>query len=127
MPRPSISRQYPAFPAEIPVIRKRRLMLRSLAPSALALLFAGLPAAGQEKEKKDKVFSGPQVGEKLPSFKVKGVLGDDAGKDLDFVKKADGKPIVLVFVHDVNRMSLGFTRTLTQWTAGRAKDGLHTG
>ena len=35
----------------------------------------------------DKVFSGPQVGEKLKPFKVRGVFDDDAGKDLDFVNQ----------------------------------------
>lgn len=75
----------------------------------------------------DHVFSGPQPGEKLPSFKVRGVFDDDAGKDLDFVTQADGKPIVLIFVHDVNRPSIGMTRILSQYTVSRAKDGLHTG
>lgn len=94
----------------------------------LAISFAiASPAFAQEKAKKDPVFSGPQVGEKLPGFKVKGVSGDSAGKELDFVKTADGKPIVLVFVHDVNRISMSFTRTLTTYSASRAKDGLHTG
>lgn len=101
-------------------------MNRILSLAITVLVTAG-PSPAQDKDKKDKVFSGPQVGEKLPAFKVKGVLGDDAGKDLDFVKKADGKPIVLIFVHDLNRMSLGMTRTLSQYTASRAKDGLHTG
>lgn len=75
----------------------------------------------------DQIFSGPQLGEKLPSFKVRGVFDDDAGKDLDFVAQADGKPIVLIFVHDVNRQSIGMTRILSQYTVSRAKDGLVTG
>ena len=99
-------------------------MLRMLSISSIAISLA-LPVSAQEK--KDKVFSGPQVGEKMPSFKVRGFFEPDAGKELDFIKKADGKPIVLVFVHDVNRMSLGMTRILTTYTATRAKDGLHTG
>ena len=102
-------------------------MIRPTTALFAALFAFATPAFAQEKDKKDPVFSGPQVGEKLPGFKVKGVFGDAAGKELDFVKQADGKPIVLVFVHDVNRMSLGMTRTLTTYTASRAKDGLHTG
>jgi hypothetical protein len=70
----------------------------------------------------DKVFSGPQVGEKLKAFKVKGVFDDDAGKDLDFVTKADGKPILLVFVHDANRPSIGMTRVLMTYAMTRSKD-----
>jgi len=75
----------------------------------------------------EKVFSGPLVGEKLKPFKVRGVFDDDAGKDLDFVTKAGGKPIVLVFVHDANRPSIGLTRVLMSYALTRAKDGLASG
>jgi len=75
----------------------------------------------------DPVFSGPQVGEKLAPLKVRGVFDQEAGKEFDFVAQADGKPIVLIFVHDVNRQSIGMTRILSQYTVGRAKDGLATG
>jgi hypothetical protein len=75
----------------------------------------------------EPLYSGPQVGEKLPAFKVRGFFDDNVGKELDFVTQAAGKPIVLVFIHDVNRMSFSFTRTLTAYTAGRAKEGLATG
>jgi hypothetical protein len=90
----------------------------------ICLLLVGMPAALYSQE---KLLSGPQVGEKLPSFKVKGVFGDEAGKDLDYVKAAAGKPIVLVFVHDFNRQSASVTRVLTKYTLTRAKDGLTTG
>jgi hypothetical protein len=75
----------------------------------------------------DPVFSGPQVEEKLPAFKVRGVFDADAGKDLDFVTQAEGKPIVLIFVHDLNRQSISVVRVLSSYTVSRAKDGLHTG
>src|SRR5687768_14114923 len=102
---------------------------------SLALLATnGLGSWGQEQPEQPKtrksesaVFSGPQVGEKLPPFKVRGAFDADAGKELDFVKQADGKPIVLVFVHDANRPSIGMTRALTSYTVSRAKDGLVTG
>jgi hypothetical protein len=97
-------------------------MSRVLAPSLGLLLLVPLLGHSQEK-----VFSGPQVGEKLPPFKVRGVFDADAGKDLDFVKQAAGGPVLLVFVHEANRPSIGLTRTLTGYTAGRAKDGLVTG
>ena len=84
-----------------------------LALSLLAMVVG--PSVAQ-----DKVFSGPQVGEKLKPFKVRGVFDDDAGKDLDFVTRADGKPIVLVFVHDVNRPSIGMTRVLMSYAMTRA-------
>ena len=102
-------------------------MIRPTTVVFAALFALATPAFSQETDRKDPVFSGPQVGEKLPGFKVRGVFGDLAGKELNFVEQAAGKPIVLVFVHDVNRMSLGMTRILTTYTASRAKDGLHTG
>src|SRR5262245_1161248 len=75
----------------------------------------------------EKVFSGPQVGEKLKPFKVRGVFDDDAGKDLDFVTKAGGKPLLLVFVHEANRPSIGLSRVLLNYATTRAKDGLTSG
>ena len=75
----------------------------------------------------DEPISGPQVGEKLPPFKVRGVLDPHAGKDLDFIEMAKEKPVVLIFVHDVNRQSIGMVRVLTGYTKARAKDGLTTG
>jgi len=89
----------------------------------LVLAMAGGLLPGAE----DKLFSGPQVGERLVRFKVRGVFDQDAGKDLDFVAAADGKPIVLIFVHDVNRQSVSMVRILSEYTLGRAKDGLVTG
>ncbi len=75
----------------------------------------------------EAIFSGPQIGEKLPSFLVRGVFDDDSGKELDFVSQANGNPLVLIFVHDVNRQSISMTRILSQYTVGRSKDGVSTG
>lgn len=75
----------------------------------------------------EPVHSGPQVGEVLPPFTVRGVFDDDAGRELDFVTEAAGKPILLVFVHDVNRPSIALTRALTTYTSSRAADGVTTG
>ncbi len=75
----------------------------------------------------EKIFSGPQVGEKLSPFKVRGVFDEAAGTEIDFVSKANGQPIVLIFVHDVNRQSISMTRILSHYTHSRAKEGLATG
>lgn len=72
-------------------------------------------------------FSGPQPGETLSPFSTVGVLGIDAGQPIDFIAEASGKPIVLIFVHDATRPSVGFTRTLSAYTKTRVKDGLVTG
>ncbi len=89
---------------------------------ALVCLLTARAGRGEEP-----IFSGPQVGEKLLPFKIRGVLEPEAGKDLDFVTAAKGKPVVLVFIHDVNRPSIGLTRALTGYTKTREKDGLTTG
>ncbi len=85
-----------------------------------------IPAPSNEANT-EQVYSGPQVGETLSPFTVRGVFDDDAGRELDFVTEAAGRPIVLVFVHDVNRPSIALTRALTTYTSGRAADGLTTG
>lgn len=73
----------------------------------------------------DPVFSGPQVGEKLTPFGVTGYFEPNFGKELNFVKAAGGKPIVLVFIHDANRPSLRFTQVLSSYSIG--VENLHTG
>ena len=89
-----------------------------LLTAAICVLVVGL----SQSLAQEKVFSGPQVGEKLKPFKVKGVFDDDAGKDLDFVTKADGKPVLLVFIHDANRPSIGMARVLMTYAMTRSKD-----
>lgn len=91
------------------------------------LALASVTALVGASAAQDKVFSGPQAGEKLKPFKVRGVFDDDAGKDLDFVTRAAGKPILLVFVHEANRPSIGMTRVLMSYAMTRAKDGLVSG
>jgi len=90
----------------------------SLGFVVLLLLFPGAASAD------DAVFSGPQVGEKLPSFKVKGVFGDLAGKELDLIERADGKAVALIFVHVKTRPAFGLTNTIMKYAATRSKDGL---
>lgn len=80
-----------------------------------------------ETTAQEPIFSGPQVGEKLSPFKVRGVFDQDAGNDLDFVGAANGQSIVLIFVHDVNRQSISMTRVLSAYTTSRTQDGLATG
>ncbi len=73
------------------------------------------------------VYSGPQVGERISPFRVRGVFDEDAGKDLDLVAKVDGKALLLVFVHDVNRPSIAMVRNLCRYSQSRESDGLYTG
>jgi hypothetical protein len=75
----------------------------------------------------DPVYSGPQPGEKLPAFIARGVFDDDAGKDIDFIGQAGQDPVVLIFLHDVNRQSISMTRVLSQYTSERTEGKITTG
>ena len=93
---------------------------------AAAILWIACAAANNRANAQDRLFSGPQVGEKLSPFMVRAVFDEEAGMDVDFVSQADGKPIVLIFVHDVNRQSISMIRILSAYTASRSQDGLST-
>ena len=56
--------------------------------------------AGFSKSQEKPLFSGPQPGEKLPSFKAIGLRGETEGKELDAVAAAAGKPQLLIFQDD---------------------------
>ena len=75
----------------------------------------------------EPLFSGPQPGEKLPAFVARGVFDEAAGTEVDFVTSADQQPIVLIFVHDVNRQSVSLVRILSQYTSEKAADKVTTG
>ena len=89
----------------------------------IVLLLSSLSTASGD----DAPFSGPQIGEALSSFNVQGAFEPHEGKSLDFVAMAKGKPVVLIFVHDVNRQSIAMTRAVATYGVSRAKDGLTTG
>ena len=78
-------------------------------------------------EDKPAEFSGPQVGEKLTPLATKVVLGDEAGKEIDLVKSAAGKPVLIVFVHERNRPSVGLARLLGLYAATKKEAGLASG
>lgn len=86
-----------------------------------ALSIALFPASRPLWAADDPVFSGPQRGEKLPPLKVRGVFDDQAGKEIDFLP-AGGKPVFLVFVHELTRPSVATTRLLMNYAAKRNKD-----
>jgi hypothetical protein len=67
------------------------------------------------------------VGEKLTPFVGKAMLGDEAGKEFDLVKTAAGGPVAIVFVHEVNRPSVGLAKAIGSYAATRKADGLTAG
>lgn len=72
-------------------------------------------------------YSGPQAGEAVGGFEVLGVFPPLENQKFDFVAKAKEKPLLLIFVHDLNRQSIAFTRILATYAASRQSDGLQTG
>lgn len=94
---------------------------RTFVLSVLAMLATASNGSGAD----EPLFSGPQVGERIVPFKSRVVLGASAGQELDIVKQANGKPVVLLFVHEFNRPSVGVTRIVMNYVAKRATDGLH--
>ena len=71
------------------------------------------------------MFSGPQVGEALPGFKVTSLVGDVEGKVLNPVADAKGQPIVLVFIHELTRPGFGLMRAVTKFSAERKDKGMN--
>ncbi len=97
-------------------------------PCRLTLAFCFILAATSiVAEDKPAEFSGPQVGEKLTPLAIKVVLGNDAGKEIDLVKSAAGKPVLIVFVHERNRPSVGLARLLGLYAATKKEAGLKSG
>lgn len=83
-----------------------------LHPVSVILFVAALAAAGATaRAAADPVFSGPQPGEKATAFKVADAAGPAAGREREIRPageaggdgKAGGKPVVLVFVHGIER------------------------
>ena len=97
--------------------------MRSPTTWALALVLLGSSAAVAD----DTVFSGPQVGEKLTPFRVKGVYDDQAGREFDLISQAGDKPVFLIFVHEVTRPSIALTRVLMTYAAQHGDKGLVSG
>lgn len=93
--------------------------------SCLALSVLILPVFTATAEE-DPVFSGPQVGEKLPPFKIQNVLAEPAA-DVDLISQAEGKPVLIVFVHKRTRPAFGLTNALMSYALTRKKAGLTSG
>jgi hypothetical protein len=93
----------------------------------LSLLLTSLVLTSGSLTADDPIFSGPQLGEELPSLEVRGLSGEQAGQQFDLVAQAKGKPIVVIFVHQLTRPGLALTNTVMRFAASRAKSGLVAG
>ncbi len=68
-------------------------------------------------------FSGPQAGEPLPSFKTLMVNGPDAGREVDTVAGFGDAPVMLVFIHQLDRNVAAFLRPVEDYAKDRAAAG----
>ncbi|MCC9603182.1 hypothetical protein LOC67_21750 [Stieleria sp. JC731] len=82
---------------------------------AAILLSATCPIGEQIAQAEDPVFSGPQVGESLPEFELRGVYDQQRGKTFSPIAMAEGGPIVIVFVHKLTRPGFSLTRAITRY------------
>jgi beta-lactamase regulating signal transducer with metallopeptidase domain len=57
------------------------------------------------KSQENRLFSGPQTGEKLPPLKVTGITGEFVDKPLDIIAETGKKPLVL-FLQDTNAVGI---------------------
>lgn len=75
----------------------------------------------------DEVFSGPQVGEAMGEFKIKGYRGELDEQEIDIIKRAKDGPVALFLMHEISRPGFGLARAIGQvYAAERAKKGLVT-
>ena len=73
----------------------------------------------------DKVFSGPQPGEKTTPFKVADLAGLLDGKERDLITENNGAPTTLVFLHGLERSLVPLLGAIDQYGAEH-KDQLKT-
>ncbi|MGB7324042.1 MAG: hypothetical protein WBD31_04170, partial [Rubripirellula sp.] len=95
-------------------------MLRHAFSISFAIFATSLLAADQP------LFSGPQVGEALPPFTAEVVAGDSKGESIDFIKAADGGPVLLVFFHQRTRPAFGLTNSIAKFAGSREKSPIKT-
>ena len=71
----------------------------------------------------DPKFSGPQKGEKTPTFKVFDV---GTRQDMDYIADGKGAPVVLVFIHELTRPGAALMRALDDYGQIKQGRGLRT-
>ena len=82
----------------------------------VGVLFLALLASARSEE---KVYSGPQPGEKTTPFKSVELRGEDAGKERDIIAEHKGAPTTLIFVHGVERSMAPIMTVLDEYGQAR--------
>jgi hypothetical protein len=85
-------------------------------------LLAALAAAGAQ----EIPFSGPQRGEPLPPFPVLAVNGAEAGQEVDFLSRFGDAPVLLLFLHQLDRNVESLLLPVERFAQERAAAGLRT-
>ncbi|MFT5299767.1 MAG: hypothetical protein ACI87E_002453 [Mariniblastus sp.] len=100
-----------------------------LAGAILLCLFSTQVTASCQEPKaaQDEIFSGPQVGETIPSFQMKLGFGEKVGTKIDPIKESNGKPLVLIFVHKRSRPAFGLANSVMRYCNEFSKDKLTRG
>lgn len=72
----------------------------------------------------DDPVSGPKVGETAGAFEIEVATGDDAGKKLDPIKPLKDKPVLVIFISEMNRPGFGLLKLLDKYGRLRQPEGL---
>jgi hypothetical protein len=72
----------------------------------------------------DDPVSGLKVGEAAPEFQFAAAVGDDAGKTVNPMKVAADKPVLLIFISDLNRQGFALLKQLDKYGRLRQPEGL---
>lgn len=86
-----------------------------------------IPQTAFAQDEPQQPFSGPQVGELLPSFPMKVVLGGKPGTDVDFVAAAEDSPVVVVFIHQLTRPGFALANAVMKYCNDVKDNKLHQG
>jgi len=81
----------------------------------IALLIPLLTAASLLAADKEKVFSGPQKGEKTTPFEVRSLTAKGPGEKRDPIKAAADRPVALIFLHALERSMVPLMRVIDQY------------
>lgn len=87
-------------------------------PFACSVLVGTLAATSAAPA--DKVFSGPQPGEKTTAFKALELRGATAGQERDLIAQHQGVPTALVFVHGIERSMAPLLGLIDEYGKARA-------
>jgi hypothetical protein len=99
---------------------RRELLMRIAAGFTIVICLT----FGLSLSRGDEPVSGPKVGEAAGAFEMEIATGDDAGKTLDPIKALKDKPVLVIFISEMNRPGFGLLKLLDKYGRLRQPDGL---